>query len=152
MPPERRRDPVDTLVWLVNQLSGRGIGLSAGQVATLGAAIAGVPMGRSVTAEVGLGKDRGHRGGRLREPLLASGAEHGRAGTRNLPAQAPHTRRGGYKIREIWRGQEFDPGYRFDTPVPSSRWPANAVQSHEAALATLRPAWTDGVFRRSSAS
>ena len=44
---------VDTLVWLVNQLSGRGIGLSAGQVTTLGAAIAGVPMGRSVTAEVG---------------------------------------------------------------------------------------------------
>ena len=53
VPPERRRDLVDTLVWLVNQLSGRGIGLSAGQVATLGAAIAGVPMGRSVTAEVG---------------------------------------------------------------------------------------------------
>ena len=53
VPPERRRDPVDVLVWLVNHLSGRGIGLAAGQIATLGAAIAGVPMGRSVTAEFG---------------------------------------------------------------------------------------------------
>ena len=53
VPPERRRDPVDVLVWLVNHLSGRGIGLAAGQIATLGAAIAGVPRGRSVTAEFG---------------------------------------------------------------------------------------------------
>ena len=53
VPPERRRDPVDVLVWLVNHLSGRGIGLAAGQIATLGAAIAGAPMGRSVTAEFG---------------------------------------------------------------------------------------------------
>ena len=53
VPPERRRDPVDVLVWLVNHLSGRGIGLAAGQIATLGAAVAGVPMGRSVKAEIG---------------------------------------------------------------------------------------------------
>ena len=37
----------------MNHLSGRGIALVTGQIATLGAAIAGAPMGRSVTAEFG---------------------------------------------------------------------------------------------------
>ena len=38
MPLERRREPLDVLVWLVNGLSQRGIGLEAGQVTILGAA------------------------------------------------------------------------------------------------------------------
>lgn len=52
MPLERRREPLDVLVWLVNGLSQRGIGMEAGQVTILGAA-AIAPMGRQALATFG---------------------------------------------------------------------------------------------------
>ena len=52
MPLERRREPLDVLVWLVNGLSQRGIGLEAGQVTILGAA-AIAPMGKQAIATFG---------------------------------------------------------------------------------------------------
>ena len=51
-PPEMRREPLDVLVWLANDLSQRGIGLEAGQVVVLGAA-AIAPMGKELIANVG---------------------------------------------------------------------------------------------------
>ena len=51
-PPEMRREPLDVLVWLANDLSQRGIGLEAGQVVVLGAA-AIAPMGKELIANFG---------------------------------------------------------------------------------------------------
>ena len=51
-PPEMRREPLDVLVWLANDLSQRGIGLEAGQVVVLGAA-AIAPMGKELIATFG---------------------------------------------------------------------------------------------------
>ncbi len=51
-PLERRREPLDVLVWLANGLSQRGIGLEAGQVTVLGAA-AIAPMGKEAIATFG---------------------------------------------------------------------------------------------------
>ena len=51
-PPEMRREPLDVLVRLANDLSQRGIGLESGQVAVLGAA-AIAPMGKEMIATFG---------------------------------------------------------------------------------------------------
>ena len=51
-PPQMRREPLDVLVWLANDLSQRGIGLEAGQVVVLGAA-AIAPMGKELIANFG---------------------------------------------------------------------------------------------------
>ena len=37
------------------------------------------------------------------------------------------------EIREVWRRQEEDPGYQYDTPVPNRSGPAVSLQSPEAA-------------------
>ena len=48
-------DPWEVMVWLANNLSGRGIGLAAGQVVTTGSAadVVSVSPGDTVTAEFG---------------------------------------------------------------------------------------------------
>ena len=51
-PPEMRREPLDVLVWLANDLSQRGIGLEAGQVVVLGAAAIAL-MGKELIANFG---------------------------------------------------------------------------------------------------
>ena len=46
----------------------------------------------------------------------------------------PRTLAGAWReIREVWRRQEEDPGYQYDTPVPNRSGPAAALQSPEAA-------------------
>ncbi len=46
----------------------------------------------------------------------------------------PRTLVGAWReIREVWRRQEEDPGYQYDTPVPNRSGPASARQSPEAA-------------------
>ena len=52
-PRERRKEPLEVLTWLANDLSGRGIGLRAGQIVTAGVAVRPVPMGRSAVAVIG---------------------------------------------------------------------------------------------------
>ena len=52
LPDELRREPLDVLVLLANDLSQRGIGLEAGQVVVLGAA-AIAPMGKKAIATFG---------------------------------------------------------------------------------------------------
>ena len=53
VPREKRREPLEVLVWLANDLSGRGIGLHAGQVVAAGAAAGPEPMGRTALAVYG---------------------------------------------------------------------------------------------------
>jgi hypothetical protein len=46
----------------------------------------------------------------------------------------PRTLTGAWReIREVWRRQEKDPGYQYDTPVPDRSGPTAALQSPEAA-------------------
>ncbi len=46
----------------------------------------------------------------------------------------PRTLAGAWReIREVWRRQEQDPGYQYDTPVPNRSGPVAARQSPEAA-------------------
>ena len=55
-----------------------------------------------------------------------------RAVSHDMPK--PRTLAGAWReIREVWRRQEQDPGYQYDTPVPTPSGPANAPQSPEAA-------------------
>ncbi len=53
VPRENRREPLEVLVWLANDLSRRGISLEAGQVATVGAAVGPAPMGKKAIATFG---------------------------------------------------------------------------------------------------
>ena len=54
-PRKERNDPFEVMVWLANALSYRGLGLVAGQVATLGSITLSQPLaaGQSAAADYG---------------------------------------------------------------------------------------------------